>query len=120
MTTHLEILQHALGVDQYGRGRHERNAFVTGPEGQDFVHCQELVACGHMKTLGAIAAFGGNHKFMVTPAGVSHVAQHSPQPPKLTRGQQRYQSYLDADCNETFGEWLVNGRENVQGMRHRG
>ena len=43
---HLEILQHALGLDQYGHGKSHRNYFCAG-EG-DEADCRELVAAGLM------------------------------------------------------------------------
>ena len=50
---------------------------------------------------------GGAHLFSVTPEGDDYIAQHSPKPPKLTRGQQRYRDYLKvADCFESFGSYL--------------
>jgi hypothetical protein len=49
----------------------------------------------------------GCSDFFTAPlAGFEHVATHSPRPPKLTRSQQRYQAYLDADGSMRFGEWL--------------
>lgn len=41
---HLEILQHALGLDQHGRGEACRNHFCAGPA--DEPACAELVALG--------------------------------------------------------------------------
>ena len=49
LTAHqLEILQHALGVDQYGRGDMRRNHFCAG--GDDVPDCAELVCLGYMRT----------------------------------------------------------------------
>jgi len=44
----LEILRHALGVDQYGRGEMYRRHFCAG--GDDETVCRELVALGFMET----------------------------------------------------------------------
>ncbi len=44
----LEILQHALGVDEYGRGQMYRNHFCAGGSDEDI--CRELVALGYMRT----------------------------------------------------------------------
>lgn len=49
----LQILQHSLGLNQYGQGQHERNHFVTGPESQDFLDCGSLVVAGFMVDHGA-------------------------------------------------------------------
>lgn len=102
----LEILQHSLGVDQYGRGTQYRNRFVTDPSGDDFRTCTELVQMGHMATRGAVDGFGGMHLFWVTDAGKNAMRTESPAPPKITRGQRRYERYLRSDSSMTFGEWL--------------
>lgn len=44
----LEILQHALGVDPFGRGPMYRNHFCAG--GDDEATCRELVQIGFMET----------------------------------------------------------------------
>ena len=103
----LEILQHALGVDQYGRGSQCRSHFVTGEGSTDHPDCMALFEAGMMtRRAGATLPFGGDDLFHVTDAGRAFVAEHSPAPPKLTRSQLRYQRWLDADCNMSFGEWL--------------
>jgi hypothetical protein len=103
----LHILQHALGVDQHGRGDQYRSHFVTGAGSDDHPICMALTERGLMKRWdGATLSFGGDDFFRVTDAGRAYVAEHSPAPPKLTRSQQRYQRYLDADSNLTFRDWL--------------
>lgn len=102
----LHILQHSLGLDQYGRGRQYRNHFVTSDGTDDYPHCQALVAAGLMTRRPGNELTGGDDLFHVTPAGKAAVVEHSPAPPKLTRSQQRYEDFLDADCGLTFGEWL--------------
>jgi hypothetical protein len=103
----LHILQHALGVDQYGRGEQYRSHFVTGEGSVDHPHCMALVAAGLMtRRDGATLPFGGDDLFHVTDAGRAAVAEHSPAPPRLTRSQQRYQAYLNADTGMSFREWI--------------
>jgi hypothetical protein len=110
----LHILQHALGVDQYGRGKRYRNHFVTGNGTVDFPHCMALVDAGLMTRRPGTAISGWDDVFTVTAAGISAMyEQQIPAPPKLTRSQQRYQEYIDADCGETFGEWLRFRREHA-------
>lgn len=46
MDSKLRILQHSLGLDQYGAGRQYRNHFVTGEGSDGFPLCRELVAEG--------------------------------------------------------------------------
>lgn len=101
----LHVLQHSLGVDQYGRGNQYRNRFVTGPETDDFPICRALVALGFMVDHDAQAITGGMHCFSVTDAGRAAMASESLRPPKRTRGQERYAAWLRADCPVPFIEW---------------
>ena len=101
----LHILQHSLGVDKHGQGNQYRNYYVAGWD--DVRKCRELVALGLMREHQANALTGGEPCFTVTRAGIEAVAEHSPPPPKLTRGQQRYRDYVKvADLFEDFGHYL--------------
>lgn len=101
----LHILQHSLGLDQYGDGLQFRNHFVAG--GDNIARCRELVAGGYMEEGGSNALTGGMPCFFVTSAGIGAVALHSPDRPKLSRSQQRYRDYLKlADCYESFSDFL--------------
>ncbi|MFA6231013.1 MAG: hypothetical protein WC617_12710 [Rhodanobacter sp.] len=106
----LHILQHALGVDQYGQGAQYRNHFVTGKGSNDFDACMALVDnTGLMTRTPGNAITGGDDLFRVTPKGVDHVALHSPAPPpepKLTRSQKRYREWLRIDPGYSFAEWI--------------
>lgn len=106
MDSKLHILQHSLGLDEYGEGKSYRNHFVTGEGSDDFEDCCELVRDGLMVKHAGNALSGGDSIFRVTPKGIDFVAFSSPTRPKLTRSQQRYQSFLDADCGYSFSEWL--------------
>lgn len=97
----LHTLQHALGVDQYGKGDMFRNHYVGGE-----TECRPLVALGMMTEHPASELTGGDPWFRVTDAGKTAVRDLSPIPPKLTRSQRRYREFLDADCGLTFGEWM--------------
>ena len=66
---HLEILQHSLGVDQYGRGNQYRNRFVTGPLSTDWPDCMELTELGFMRRREPHEFFGMEYLFTVTDAG---------------------------------------------------
>lgn len=102
----LHILQHSLGVDEFGRGKMYRTRFVTGPGSLDYDTCMALVADGLMTRRDASTLpFGGNDLFFVTEAGKCHVREHSPKPPKLTRGQKRYRDFLNFDGSMTFIEY---------------
>lgn len=91
----LHILQHSLGVDQYGQGEQYRNHFATGPGGKDFAKCQQLTEMGFMQDLGTRKLWGDMHCFVVTTAGKEAVALESPKPPKISRSKARYQRFLE-------------------------
>jgi len=96
MDDKLHILQHSLGLDQYGEGNQYRNHFVTGPGSTDYDNCCALVEMGMMKNHGP--KFGGDDCFTVTAAGIDYVALNSPKrppEPKLSRSKLRYQRYLE-------------------------
>lgn len=102
----LHILQHALGLDDYGRGESYRNHFVAGEGSDDWAMLQEHVAAGRMIEHAPREIFGGGSCFTVTDAGREYVRANSPAPPKKTRAQKRYLAWLDADDGRTFGEWM--------------
>ncbi len=97
----LHILQHSLGVDQYGQGAMYRNHYVG-----DAHDCRPMVSLGWMKEFKASELTGGSPLFVVTKEGKTAMLEASPKPPKLTRSQKRYRAFLDADCGYTFIEWL--------------
>lgn len=101
MSKQLTILQHALGVDQYGRGEQYRSHFCAGLGHTDFETCCELVTEGLMIRRDGLSVVGGT-MFYVTDAGRKWMVENSPAPPKLTRSQQRYRQFLDFDSDMTF------------------
>jgi hypothetical protein len=114
----LEILQHALGLDEYGRARsrvpgYDRNHFCTGEGSVDFADCTAHVEAGRMERHGPSALYGGpsSYCFVVTELGRAFVREHSPKPPKKTRAQRRYERWLDVSdaTGQSFGEWLKAG-----------
>ena len=98
----LEILQHALGVDQYGQGQMYRNHFCAGGADEDV--CCELVELGFMQTF--TRSWLPYYNCTVTESGRAAMLAESPKPPKLTRAQQRYRRYLHHDSGLSFREWL--------------
>ena len=113
-TRQLEILQHALGLDQYGQGKPYRNHFCAG--GKDEATCRELIALGWMvqhKTTEVFRDFNCS----VTEAGKAAIRAESPKPPKLTRSQKRYRDFLNADCGLSFFEWIKLPRPLHQSER---
>ena len=116
MNTILSILQHALGRDEFGknpRGEADyRNHYCVG-DGPDLALCREAVAQGLMADRGAIEWCAGETLFVVTDAGKAYIAEHSPPPPKVSRGKARYLRWLSISdaVGMTFGEWLKGGAQ---------
>lgn len=101
----LQILQHALGVDEYGRGPMNRNHFCAGGADEDI--CRSLVALGYMWEWHE--SYQANYPYFncsVTPEGKKAMLAASPIPPKLTRSQKRYREFLAADLDVSFSEYL--------------
>ncbi len=105
----LHVLQHSLGVDQFGQGGMYRNHFCAG--GKDVDLCRELVTLGFMVERPASELTGGDPLFHVTESGVNVVRNESPPPPKLSRSQKRYRQFLEADTGFSFKEWLTRKRQ---------
>ena len=108
----LEIIQHALGVDKFGRipkgfDDYTRNHFCAGE--RDRPDCEALVMWGFAETFER--AYLPYYNIRITELGQAAMRQESPAPPKLTRSQERYQRFLDADSGMKFGEWLKYERE---------
>lgn len=107
--TILSILQHSVGVDQYGHGAKYRNHFCTGPGSTDYPICREAVQLGLMKERPGNELTGGDALFTVTPEGLDFIEKHSPRPPKVSRSRERYLRWLNDNRGETFGEHLRFG-----------
>lgn len=102
----LHILQHSLGLDEYGRGNPYRNHFVTGEGSKDHADCVALVDLGFMTRRSGSALSGGDDVFTVTEAGRAAVVARSPAPPKVSPGKQRYLDWLAYDSGISFIEYL--------------
>jgi hypothetical protein len=100
----LQILQHSLGLDEYGQGEMYRNHFCAGAD--DDPICRELVEMGYMRVFHPNKSPLPYYNCQVTEAGKVAARAESPKPPKLTRSQRRYRQFLDEDCGHSFGEWL--------------
>jgi hypothetical protein len=106
----LEILQHALGVDEYGltpKGYvpYTRNRFCAGAA--DEPDCRGLVEMGYMvehERTEWLPYFNCS----VSVAGMKAMHAASAKPPKVSRSTKRFAEYMqfsDAfDC--TFRQWL--------------
>lgn len=100
----LHILQHSLGLDQYGQGQMYRNHFCAGADDEPI--CRTLVDAGLMRVFAPNASPYPYYNCTVTEAGKQAVREQSPKPPKLTRSQQRYRDFLLADSGISFIEWI--------------
>jgi len=109
----LHILQHSLGADKFGRnhedvrrGPYYRDYYCAGLENNKIMgDILYLVSMGWMRA-GHKLNEGRDQYFHVTEAGRIAMLNASPKPPKLTRDQKRYRDYLNADCGESFIEYL--------------
>lgn len=99
----LHILQHSLGVDQYGQGNMRRNHFCAGKG--DEQACRDLVAMGYMREHRTTELYP-YYNCSVTDEGKAAMLAESPKPPKVTRSQARYTRFLNADSGMSFREWL--------------
>ncbi|KAA1012987.1 hypothetical protein FVF58_09340 [Paraburkholderia panacisoli] len=109
MSDWVEILRHTIGADQYGHIRHDRNYFITGEGGKDWLACVGLVSAGYMTSRKGNAATGGDDIFFATRAGREFVQlnnEPAPEPRKRTKADE----WRDRDGCESFGEFLTNGR----------
>ncbi len=127
----LHILQHALGLDDYGRdgkcalcpAKTYRNHYITDDNDDSGAMCNEMVASGLMERHAPRAISGEKPIFTVTEAGRAYIREHSPKPPRLSAGQARYQEWLDvsdAFPGLSFGDWLrrcasASGRAGARG-----
>jgi len=76
----LHILQHSLGVDQYGQGEMYRNRFCAG--GKDIEKCQELTRIGYMVERKPVF---NDPRWSVTEEGIQAVQEQSPKPPQVNK-----------------------------------
>jgi len=114
----LNILRHAIGYDDNGNDNYpnarsddeRRNRFVTSPAHKDGQNCQRNVEQGWMADLGAQHMMSMDHFYVVTDAGKAVVRLHAPLKKRLTKSQERYRRFLDADSGLRFGEWLKRDR----------
>lgn len=111
----LQIMQHALGLDEHGRPIHRtpgysRNYFACDPDPD----LESLVALGLMTDRGAREFAGGMHFYVVTDAGKAAVLRESPPPPRVSRSRQRYLKWLtvaDYYPDWRFGDWIRAGAD---------
>ena len=107
MNQEIHILQHTLGLDQYGRGNSYRNHFVTIGESKDLETIKDLVSLGLMEQTRTPSFCGSDTLvFSVTEKGREYVAKNSPPPPKISKSKARYKRFLEfGDCFDSFIEF---------------
>lgn len=107
----LSILQHTMGLDQYGRGAKYRNHFVSCKGHHDQPEIDEMVSEGLMAQTNGIhpALLGGedSYCFHVTASGERFIEKNSPKPPRLTKAQQRGERWREyGDMFNSFRDFL--------------
>ena len=110
----LQILQHALGADQYGCGGGHRNDYMVHACELDGLECQRMCDAGLMRNCGVVRWCDNETCFRVTDAGRAAMLNASPKPPKLSRAKRRYQTWLDrglGECGVSFGEYVRREKE---------
>lgn len=112
----IELLHHTLGLSGDRRTPY-RNYFVAGAGHSDMPDLEALESLGLM-TRSAAPKFCADNDivFRTTDAGRTMAIDSLPPPSKRTR----YSEWLDADCCESFGEFLCGSRlPKFEGRRHR-
>ncbi len=112
--TQLHILQHSLGLDQYGEYQGDthgyRNYFTASAEHHDWPDLTALVQMGFMVKRDPCAVT--DCWFSVTPQGRDAVKQESPQKPKISKSKARYRRYLD--MGDSFDSFLAYCRWDAE------
>ena len=102
----LHIIQHSLGLDQFGQGTFYRNHFVSDLGCDNYQILLSLVDDGLMtenKHLSGSDLTGGGSCFYVTEKGRLWVIENSPNPPKISKAKERYRRFLEyGECFESF------------------
>ena len=101
------VLHHSLGITDPDQAEPYRNHFVASDGHHDMDSISRLVEKGMMTEGNAPSFIGdGQRVFYVTSFGKEIAMKNRPKPPKMTRGQKRYQLYLSSESDQSFGEWL--------------
>lgn len=112
----LNILQHTMGLDEFGRGNKYRNHFVSCKGHHDQPEIDIMVSEGLMEKVLGIhpELLGGkdSHCFRVTRKGERYIEENSPKPPRLTKAQQRGARWREfGDMFDSFRDFLRWDRE---------
>lgn len=101
MSTGIELMQHALGINERNRTPY-RNYFLAGEGHTDNEKWEELVSDGLATSRPAPDFVGGGMLYHVTEKGEATAISALPEMKKRTR----YDDYLHSEVCESFGEWL--------------
>ncbi|WP_277850688.1 hypothetical protein [Moellerella wisconsensis] len=108
-----EFMQHALGIHENNRVSN-RNYFLAS--GRDVEIWTALVDVGYATGQLAPSWVGGGTLFTVTESGIAIALAMLPKPKKVKRNN-HYPQYLNADCGDTFSEFLLGRRAPL--VEHR-
>lgn len=111
-----ELMQHALGIHENNRVSN-RNYFLAS--GRDVESWAVLVDAGFSTGQPAPSWVGGGTVFTVTEAGMAIALAMLP-PPKKVKRNNHYPQYLNADCGDTFSEFLLGRRAPLVERRTHG
>lgn len=109
MKQKLQILQHSMGLDQFGRGTKYRNRFVSGPGHHDQSSIDEMVRDGLMAVTNVSPGLlgEGGACYHVTRAGEAFIDANSPKPTKKTKSQERGARWREyGDRFDSFRDFL--------------
>ncbi|MEQ0277269.1 hypothetical protein [Klebsiella sp. CN_Kp100] len=101
MSTGIELMQHALGINERNRTPY-RNYFLAGDGHTDNETWKKLVSDGFATSRPAPDFVGGGTLYHVTGKGEELAITALPEPKKRTR----YDEYLHSEVCESFAEWL--------------
>ncbi|EOD9063920.1 TPA: hypothetical protein NII19_006765 [Pseudomonas aeruginosa] len=112
----LRLLHHTLGLRPDQRESH-RNHYLAGPGHYAMPDLEALVKV-ELMVVGRTPAFCDptDVVFHVSEEGKRYALQHLPLPPKKTK----FAEYLDWDCCESFGDWLLGGMKPKVEWRESG
>lgn len=100
------LLHHTLGITNPEQDSY-RNFFEASDDHGDIDGLLLLCADGLMKEVKSPSfCHDGSRTFVVTEIGKVVAHETRPKPPKLTRGQLRYRTYLRSESDQSFGDWL--------------
>lgn len=101
------LLHHTLGITDPNQFDSYRNFFEASDGHTDLPGLLELCKA-ELMIEGKSPSFchQDSRTFYVTQKGREVAFETRPKPPKLTRGQRRYRTYLRSEVDQSFGEWL--------------